>query len=1732
VKVERLTNPGAFCFDGGVVIAGIMNTRQIPEAYGPSDPFTRMRTLYEAGFFVQAADAAKELGDPLNWEDPQRVVLGARILMRTGDEEGARGVVLRAWRREPDSAILRDAILWEIAARRGPFFALQRAKAWQPLHWTCDQQEAEYLAFVAFCLARLRDFESADAMLVKARHLAPELAWTLSLYAQVRLAQDRFAEALDFAEQALSLAPFHTSAALVCSAAHVALGRDDTALNFLENAAASVESGPIALAHADLLFEVDAHAQAARALDRYLQLSPNLRGCAYQGYAARRFLVHYNLDQIEAAVGWARAIEKSDFHREVAERLESGSVPSSQRVVLPMPFVAQHHLTCAPATLTALARYWGRAVNHLQLADEICYDGTSHYSQRKWAEQNGWVVRNFRVSWESTRALIDRQIPFGMATVGVDSAHMQAVIGYDALQKTLLIRDPYTRSKRHFVAEPLFEEQAFYGPWGLVMVPQEEAWRLENLELDDVAQYERYHRFSAALAEHNRDAAFAIVSEMQADASQSLVTLSAMRALAGYDDDNARILEVVRRQRQAYPDDLNLILAELRISRALLSSQKMSSLLEPHGSADDVALPLLLEWAKTKLWDARAEQEVGRCLRRYLRMGMSAQALLLLGRWTWRAGNREEAVDLYRLACCYDDKDESLADQYFQALRTRNRPTEAIAFLRKRADAASKRSSLPIQTLIDSLVTLGQTEEARQELSAALESRPDDGSLLLFASHLQTSWGQDGLANDLRERARPLVSTLTWLRADARASGWRVSTEVALARWQKVLQLAPLDMVATAAYANLLRQSEGTPRALQWLAARCEDFPHHLALRRIYAQWLRERPANERVHALEHLVELDPDNAWIRRELSLAWISLEQWENALVQAKIAEAIEPDSAATQVIRGQIALAMGAAQEAFEYFQRAIEIEIECPGATSGLVAAASALGRRGEAIAAIFDRFGEQPFHEGTLPECVELARGHLSPQALLAAIERVNALRPDVFETWALLTVELLAQNDLVRSQEVAAQVVERFDFLPGSYLNAAKVWKAAGRTEEYLGALRKAVELEPTWGYARRQLSRALVEVGRGNEARAVLELGLAQDQSDPLTHLEVARLDWADDERERALTRLASTCTKNIDADEAWSTLLHWCNVVEQPQLAVAAARRLTHERPNEYRSWLRLSRALEGPRNISEKIEVLQHACELAPANGSIRSELARAFFSAGRCDEALQICHAWRSSTADGLDLAVLEAEILDAGGQRKAAIEALEKVVTIDPSVARAWQWLADWNVALGDFAKAEVATKKVVELAPLAAHPWVYLADLARGQQKLDDARIAYKKALELEPNYAYAAFAWFELEREGNHAQAALAALKSVAESHAAEVWARRWRLWHQLENRDEEAQAWYGLLLCDDDSAAAFAYVESNVPTSARHLRRMVKWSESVLFRSPRVANLRAGALWSLVRGRAKMAISLVHFRRLPADQKLRQHAFSEALGQNAENFPATSTALLKRPSVWYWKWHVRQLVRKFGEDFRHDALCWGRVTYALYQTRDHAQLKDWAHDWRVRADVEPWMLSNVALSLQKTGRFAESREVIAAALLHPWRDAYHPRFVLLEKIHRIASDETVIGGQKLPGEMELQSRNYELVLLKFVELIVSCEDDILCPRPPRSEMALALALAEFEKLTAQDAVFLRALKRGVAKIAKDSSLAHRLWLHAWLWRKRIRARLRGPLRFAFRLIIAANLVRWLFG
>jgi tetratricopeptide (TPR) repeat protein len=341
------------------------------------------------------------------------------------------------------------------------------------------------------------------------------------------------------------------------------LDRQEEALELLAEADRHVESFRVTIRRAAILDELGRVEEAVQALDRADGLAPLADRDHRKGMMALRSDLACKLGSFAEAAELARAAD-TRFHRAVAARL--GAVPpGARRLLLPVPLVHQHHDTCAPATLSAVARFWGKGVEHIEVADAICYAGTPSHRGRQWAEEHGWAVREFTLTWDSAVTLLDRGVPFTLTLIAPGSGHLVAVIGYDARRGTYLVRDPSAVFTGEALAAELLEQCRASGPRAMALVPHEHAALLEGLDLSDAVLYDRVYDVERALDSHDRPRAAQSYGELVAASPDHRLTLEAALALDRYDDDSIKALAHLDLLLAQFPTDANNRLARLSL---------------------------------------------------------------------------------------------------------------------------------------------------------------------------------------------------------------------------------------------------------------------------------------------------------------------------------------------------------------------------------------------------------------------------------------------------------------------------------------------------------------------------------------------------------------------------------------------------------------------------------------------------------------------------------------------------------------------------------------------------------------------------------------------------------------------------------------------------------------------------------------------------------------------------------------------------------------------------------------------------------------------------------------------------------------------------------------------------------------------------------------------------------------------------------------------------------------
>ena len=1577
-----------------------------PLAFPSPEKLHEIQDLYENGLTLKAWAVAQECGPLREWQGTPARILAGRLAGQLGAQRLGRALHWTTWRQDPTDPLALYYYTRDLFERRGPLATSEFMAARGELPDAPDDLRSDWFCMHARLAASVRDFEAAESWLARAEALTPQSPWLWVERAMVLERQDKYPEALAAARKAKQIRPWYRPA--VQTAAHLLqlLDCDAEALELLRQACNRLESGAVAAQLAMLESELKQFNDARASWEKVAAMSPLAEEDFAKAIAARRADAAYDCGDYAAAAEWARQSD-NEFHKDLAKRLaETGG--AGARVALPIGFVRQHHMTCAPATLSTLGRYWSSKVEHLSLAEEICYDGTSSHSERSWANKGGWVSREFTVTWDSAVALLDLGVPFTLTTVEPASGHLQAVIGYDSVRGTLLIRDPYERNAREFLCDKLIERYKSSGPRGMAIVPADKASLLEGLDLPDADLHDRLFAVTDALVRHKRDEAVAAYEAMQAAAPGHRLTLQARRSIAGYDSNPTEILQCADAVLALYPGDPNTLLTKLSCLRALGKRDERIALLRQAWAAEDADPLFWSELAQELRDDAREYRATLRLLRRTLRYRRGeAQSYSALAGLLWEQCRREEALPLFRWAMCLEDKREQYARSYFVACRHFKRDEEALRLMQDRFRRFGAKSSGPARTLFWAFEEMNRATDGFNALNEALTARPDDGELLLFTADARVRYGDLAGGGELLRRAKDRSQATAWLRASARVAKLRADTREALSLWRQVVEAEPLAIDGHQNVAQLLAETEGRAAALAHLEAAADRFPHCDPLLRLLIEFVREEPAPKAEPFIRRMTTVNPTDAWARRELVTCLLRQGRHDEALAEAETATHLDPGNPSSHYCRGKALSALQRPAEACAAYMRAVELYVDADYAIVELIRSCDEDEQRREALAFVREQLARQTsFGDGLVAYC-SIAREHLDGAEFLTWLRETMAARQDLWQAWSLCVRQLQDTGRVDEAMELARKAVARFPLIAPLWTDLATTCRLASDKAGELAALQHALRIDPSWSHAARQLAAAYERTGEFEQAKVVLEQAVTRDPLDAANVGGLAETLWKLGQKEQAVARVTQALRLEPDADWGWACLSEWGEAVGRPTAALDLARELTQQRGGEARPWMLLARLIQGPPDAPERMAAVDKAIALDPRYQEAHDFRAELLAVAGRWDEALASCRPAAWGDAAPLELRGRAAWVEWHRGNHDAAIRQMRQAVESDPKYQWGWLRLAEWHRARQDLPGFLEAAEHMVRTWPNNV-----IALCCRGEAlAVKGERLAAKadlrRAVELSPDYERAAPHLFDLHLEDGELDAAARLLDTLrrhlpgdpTSARAVELAAKRSTSPAAVQS---DAQAGLGALM--------------ELCTGPGRDTGPLEFAVNAIFNTPWWTQMESVFRAALDGGNVNPALGGVWVDFLAATDRLKDAmALVDQNVARGDFFHCAASSLLFQAGKAGQAALVRRCINKHGKALSADVSSWGAVGQALLFIGEDANCAKWLGDWRQRQGVSAMALSILLSGLRKLGRDAEGAAVLEFALSLP-EDSSRPHLELLRAFEEATSSQHPRAAERL--------------------------------------------------------------------------------------------------------------------
>ncbi len=860
---------------------------------GVLEMFPEVNAAIEKGRMLDAWELVKSTGVAAqDWPEGEPLRQIARLVSSLGGHRLSRVLHWRNWRKQRDDPQRYYQALYS-RVHVTPVAKLQAEIAgfFKKHPDLTAANRADLLAFLAWSHTTQRDYSPAGKFLDEAVALQPEDSWMRVERSAYFSAADRYEDALAEAREAVRLAPVYRPAVLRCSDSLIHLGRDEEALELLMAAHENSQQAAFPLAMQLIFSEREDHERGLWCMDEIERLMPLMEDSFREWIAGRRADFHLLAGRLDAFLEWADR-SGDGFQQRAAKNLREKNGGVRKR--LAVSFVRQHRSTCGPATLAAITAYWGQAHDHLEIADAICHEGTPWHKERKWAEDHGFVTKEFRLTRESLVALIDRGLPFTLTTQWTTGAHLQACIGYDTRTDVVLLRDPTERHYGEMLLSALLKNHPVAGPRAMVFVPADRAELLDGLPLSDDLIYDGAHHLRQMIDTYDRFKIEAAVIGLRAMAPDHLLTLEGELRAAQALEDWPRALAAVNVLLDRLPDYESLWLTKCSVLYNLRRGAEYRELLESIVARSKSDPVFQSDLGELLAEDARELTMADYYLRRALmRRGGESRVYANLSRCRMKERRFEDAARLKRAASCLAPAFESYASGYFEACRIIGKTEDGLAFLEQRTRDFGDKDHGPWITYARSLDSINRASEAVAILEKAVVLRPGDGALMLHGGRLMTTWGTEfrERGRELMERSRGQVAESVWLKEAAEVAAFLGERRTAIRYWQALLALQPTSISVWRYLARLLAEEDGRDAAIDLLDKGTKAHPKFADLWALLAEWLVRTPRGP-MEALDRFLELSPKSSWGYRERAIRRMDAGENDTALTDTLEALHLDP------------------------------------------------------------------------------------------------------------------------------------------------------------------------------------------------------------------------------------------------------------------------------------------------------------------------------------------------------------------------------------------------------------------------------------------------------------------------------------------------------------------------------------------------------------------------------------------------------------------------------------------------------------------------------------------------------------------------------------------------------------------------------------------------------------------------------------------------------------------------
>lgn len=1383
--------------------------------------------LINRGFFRSAWQLAELCWTtPDTQHCPHNLYLKARMLDRLGGARLSDATLIKLWRRQPDIHEGAHGTALYLLNKLGPIRTWEFICEHQPKKLT-EKEVADWFGLRALVVAGFRDWEASEAYLEQAKTHDPESDWIARIGGYMLSSQEKYDEADHYLANFYERRPSE-SLLLQWSRARSNHQGAEAAIELLYAEADHYESIRPWL----LLANYHKH---QRDWPRCVQALENIEHLAI---TSDRDLDH-ELASLRARIAIAHghpetaceqlALCKDDYHAQLLKNYQkniahltastadthkvsaANSVNTNKtnnternigRADLPLPMVRQKHNTCVPASFAAILQYWALPNDQDEIAQAVCYGGTTPQAQRQWLNSQALAFEEFDLTWSAACALIDAKIPFTLVTHQGFNSHMQVVCGYDRATETLTVMDPSRDCLQEMLAQEVIDRCAYSGPRGLAFGPEKIAETLSSLALPSAGAYREYARFHTIYDQGDLSAQAQALTPLQDAYPSHRLTQIAQREHAislGHEHD---ILQRTQELLAKFPEEPALIASAFTGFKRVGRHEDALAVLR-----DAVAKQLssdLLLLLLNELHDNHAhDQETRLLLSKLSKSGyLHAETLFVLANWYWARDQLDNALAHYRWALCLEDTSERYATQYFRAALRTGETEAALGFLEQRWQHLYEYSAGPAISLFCALSFLNRYTAGFNYLVKSLEKRPEDPSLLQFYLGKLIEMGNLTTFEQVFTEKKECLPNDSRLDIEASYLKRKGLLERAVSLYQLLHHRYPLNTFYAESLFDI-KKSLGLDHHIdQRLSELKNQYGDCFTILNLHRHWHSQTSA--RHDALHRLADVFPDHIQIRADYINNLLNLNDVETAQASALSLVTDFPQDPIALSSHSKAQWYAGTLDQAADAARTALTININLFEPFETLLNCVNDAGKKQATLNFALTQLHAQDHCGDGLWHYWHLARDWFDRATLLSQCQALRNRHPECWESWVIEAYQHRDMNALSAAESTLAQAQLQFPNTPRVALEHAEVLNLLGNSEAAISLLADLCHTHPDWVPPAKRLAHLYEMQGNFERAADVLDVAAHHSWNDGSLKGLLADMQWRLGKEQQALDTLVAAVRLHLDYPWAWDRLRHWGAALGQAHLHEEVAAQLVKDVPHAPAAWVILAEQSDDP------LQALQHldqALQLAPYDADIHITRADLLHKHHQSDNALHYLQTLDWPGARPEKLLRKEIELLFHSGETEQARAQLTSLLTQCPHSIDVHLLQLRIIQQLPNQPGLRDCVERINQLAP--HHPQLLcecaeaLID-AESTQDQPQAKIWLARAFELAPHDPYIGLTWWDwLLRHGTEEDAIH--VEHITEQSAERQWWLPRRIKRCCRSDDFAAalEAWCELLTLNTASA-----------------------------------------------------------------------------------------------------------------------------------------------------------------------------------------------------------------------------------------------------------------------------------------------------------------------------------------